>query len=128
MPWDSRRTVPWKRLVTFEGMYAGLFGLFILAFNRKQAAGSLTALVVAVVVTTVVISVLWKFGWSPAFLKSRAELAQIRGARIAQRQAARAEKSGKPVAAPDRYRPAPTKRTSAGPSNRPRRTRDTRKR
>ena len=130
MPWDSSRRVPWKRLFTFELMYAGLFAAFILLFQRKQVVGSLTALVVAVVVTTIAISTLWKFGWTPAFLKSRGELQAIRAERIAQRQAARAVKAGKPVPSVtvDRSRPAPTKRTSTGPTNRPRRTRDTRKR
>jgi type II secretory pathway pseudopilin PulG len=111
-------------------MYAGLFAAFVLLFQRKQVLGSLTALVVAVVVTTVAISVLWKFGWSPAFLKNRAELQAIRAERIAQRQASRAAKAGKPLPSttPDRSRPAPTKRTSTGATNRPRRTRDNRKR
>ena len=130
MPWDRSRRVPWKRLFTFELMYAGLFAAFVLLFQRKQVLGSLTALVVAVAVTTVAISVLWKFGWSPAFLKNRAELQAIRAERIAQRQAARAAKAGKPLPSttPDRSRPAPTKRTSTGATNRPRRTRDNRKR
>jgi hypothetical protein len=123
--------VPWKRLFTFELMYAGLFAAFVLLFQRKQVVGSLTALVVAVVATTIAISVLWKFGWSPAFLKNRSELQAIRAERIAQRQAARAVKAGKPVpttSSVDRSRPAPTKRTSTGATNRPRRTRDKRKR
>ena len=76
MPWDSSRRVPWKRLLTFEGMYAGLFAAFLVVFERKnnQMAGGLIALGVAVVATTVLISVFWKFGWNPAFLKSRLEL------------------------------------------------------
>ena len=79
MPWDSSRRVPWKRLLTFEGMYAGLFAAFLVVFERKnnQMAGGLIALGVAVVATTVLISVFWKFGWNPAFLKSRLELQQI---------------------------------------------------
>ena len=68
MPWDSSRRVPWKRLLTFEGMYAGLFAAFLVVFERKnnQMAGGLIALGVAVVATTVLISVFWKFGWNPA--------------------------------------------------------------
>ena len=93
-----------------------------------QIASALTALGAAVVITTGVIIVLYKFGWDPAFLKSRDELAQVRADRIAARQRARAVKAGKPEPAPERYRPAPTKRTSTGATNRQRRTRDTRKR
>lgn len=130
MAWNRNRPVPWKRLFTFELIYAGLFAAFVVLFERDQVTSALSALLVAVVATTVLIAVLWKFGWNPAFLRSRAELAQIRAQRIAQRQAARAKKSGKPVqaAAPERNRPAPTRRTSTGATNRPRRTRDNRKR
>jgi len=128
VPWNPRRVFPWKRLATFEAMYAGLFAAFVLIFQRTKPTGSLIALGGAVVLTTVAIYVLFKFGWDPAFLKSRTDLAQIRADRIAARQAARDRKAGKPAPAPERYRPAPTKRTSAGPTNRPRRTRDQRKR
>lgn len=130
MAWNRNRPVPWKRLFTFELIYAGLFAAFVVLFERDQVTSALSALLVAVVATTVLIAVLWKFGWNPAFLRSRTELAQIRAQRIAQRQAARAQKSGKPVqsAAPERNRPAPTRRTSTGATNRPRRTRDNRKR
>jgi len=128
--WNRNRPVPWKRLFTFELIYAGLFAAFVVLFERDQVTSALSALLVAVVATTVLIAVLWKFGWNPAFLRSRTELAQIRAQRIAQRQAARAKKSGKPAqaAAPERARPAPTRRTSTGATNRPRRTRDNRKR
>lgn len=130
MPWDKTRRVPWKRLFTFEGMYAGLFAAFVLLFQRKndQLVSSFVALGVAVVATTVLISVFYKFGWSPAFLRSRSELQAIRAERVAQRQAARAARSGKTAREPERYRPAPTKRTSTGATNRPRRTRNNRKR
>lgn len=130
MAWNRNRPVPWKRLFTFELIYAGLFAAFVVLFERDQVTSALSALLVAVVATTVLIAVLWKFGWNPAFLRSRTELAQIRAQRIAQRQAARAKKSGKPApaAAPERSRPAPTRRTSTGATNRPRRTRDNRKR
>lgn len=133
MPWDHSRRVPWKRLFTFEAMYAGLFAAFVLLFQRKndQVVSSLVALGVAVGATTILISVFYKFGWNPAFLRTRAELQAIRAERISQRQAARAARSkGGSTATPEpeRYRPAPTKRTSTGPTNRQRRTRDTRKR
>ena len=128
MPWDRKRPLPWKRLLTFEGAYVGLFGAFVLLFQRSNVTSSLVALLVAVVATTILITVFWKFGWTPAFLRSKSELAQVRADRIAQRQAARAQKSGNATPEPERYRPAPTRRTSTGATNRQRRTRDTRKR
>lgn len=128
MPWNSQRVVPWKRLLTFELAYVGLFAAFLLVFQRDNIVASLVALGVAIVVTTVAISTLYKFGWDPAFLKSRGELAAVREERIRARQAAKARKQGRPAPEPERYRPAPTRRTSAGATNRPRRTTKTRKR
>lgn len=130
MPWDRSRRVPWKRLFTFEAMYAGLFAAFVLLFQREtgQVASSLIALGVAVVATTVLISVFYKYGWNPAFLRTRSELQAIRAERVAQRQAARATRTGGAAPEPERSRPAPTKRTSTGATNRQRRTRDNRKR
>lgn len=128
MPWNPERKLPWKRLAIFEGMYVALFALFVVMFQSKQLGSALGALAVAVVITTIVIIVCYKFGWDPAFLKSRDELAAVRAERIAARQRARAAKAGKPTPAAERYRPAPTKRTSTGATNRQRRTRSSRKR
>lgn len=128
MPWNSQRVVPWKRLLTFELAYVGLFAAFLIVFQRDNILGSLVALGVAVVLTTVAISVLYKFGWDPAFLKTRTELAAVRAERVRARQAAKARKQGKPAPEPERYRPAPTRRTSTGATNRPRRTTKTRRR
>ncbi len=128
MPWKSDRVVPWRRLLTFELAYVGLFAAFLLVFQRSNIVSSLVALGVAIVVTTALISVLYKFGWDPAFLKTRGELAAVRAERIRAREAARAQKKGRPAPEPERYRPAPTRRTSTGSTNRPRRTTKTRKR
>ena len=128
MPWNPDRVVPWKRLFTFELAYVGLFAAFLLVFQRDNVVSSLVALGVAVVVTTILISVLYKFGWDPAFLKTRGELATVREERIRARQAAKARKQGRPEPEPERSRPAPTRRTSTGATNRPRRTSKTRKR
>jgi hypothetical protein len=133
MPWDQSRPIPWKRILTFEAVYLGLFAVFVLIFQSDKVAGAIVPMIFAAALTTVALVALIKFGYQPNWLKSRAEMAEIRAQKIAARQAMRAQKSGKPgkaasSAAPDRYRPAPTKRTSTGPTNRPRRTNKTRKR
>ena len=129
MPWDQSRPVPWKRLLTFESIYVGIFAVFVLVVQRDKAGSAITSIGFAVVVTTVVMYALIKFGYHPNWLRSRAEMGEIRAEKAAARQATKAVKSGKPQPNADlRYRPAPTRRTSAGPNNQPRRTRDTRKR
>jgi hypothetical protein len=128
VPWNRHRALPWKRLLTFELAYVGLFAAFLAVFRRDDLASSAVAMGVAIVVTTIAIAVLYKFGWDPAFLKTRTELASVREERIRAREAARARKAGRPEPQPERYRPAPTKRTSTGATNRPRRTSKTRKR
>lgn len=132
MPWDQSRPVPWKRLLMFEGIYIGLFAGFILLVQRDQFAGAAASIGFAVVLTTIVLYALIKFGYHPNWLRSRAELAEIRAEKIAVRQAAKAEKSGRKAGTVTREvvreRPPPTRRTSTGATNRQRRTRATRKR
>ena len=128
MPWDQSRPVPWKRLFTFEAVYLGLFTAFVVFFQRDKIGSALAAMGFAAVVTTFALYALIKFGYQPNWLKSRQEMAAIRSEKIAARRSTKARKAGKPAPAQDRYRPAPTKRTSSGPNNRPRRTNQTRKR
>jgi hypothetical protein len=72
-------------------------------------------------------------------LKTKEQIAADRAAREEARTAAKAERSskgaggkkstdGSAAATAPRAKPAPTRRTSTGPTNHPRRTRDTRKR
>ena len=128
MPWDQSRPVPWKRLLMFEAIYVGLFAAFVVVFQKNNVAGALSSIGFAVVLTTVVLYALLKFGYYPNWLRSRGELAEIRREKQAAREVVKARKAGKPAPTEERYRPAATRRTSTGPTNRPRRTRDTRKR
>ncbi len=129
MPWDQSRPVPWKRLLTFEAIYVGIFAGFVLIVQRDKIGSAVTSILFAVALTTILMYSLIKFGYHPNWLRSRAEMAAARSEKMAARRAMKAAKSGKPPPRTDvRDRPAPTKRTSAGPNNQPRRTRDTRKR
>ena len=130
--------MPWKKLLTFVGIYSLIvFGLFAV-LKPSQMLQSLPQLLFGAGVALGVMVILTKFGWEPTVLKSKTELAATR----AEREAARvAKKSGAGKAAggagkkdaaeavdAPRPKPPPTKRTTPGPTNNPRRTRDTRKR
>jgi hypothetical protein len=139
--WDRDRPVPWKRLFTFVGIYSLIvFGLFAI-LQPDRMLQSLPGLVFGAGVALTIMAVLSKFGWQPTMLKSKEQIAADRAAREEARVAAKAERSskgggtkktgtddGSPVATAPRPKPAPTRRTSTGSTNYPRRTRDTRKR
>jgi flagellar biosynthesis/type III secretory pathway M-ring protein FliF/YscJ len=130
--------VPWKRLFTFVGIYSLIvFGLFAV-LKPDQMLRSLPGLVFGALVALMVMALLTKFGWQPTMLKSRAQMAEQRAQQQAERDARKSTRapSGKAASAGSggdaegapRAKPAPTKRTTPGPTNNPRRTRSTRKR
>jgi hypothetical protein len=131
MAWDPARPVPWKRLFTFVIIYSLIvLGVFSL-LRPTQIVQSIPGVVFGAVVAVGIMAVLTKFGWNPTMLKSRAEIAEARAERAAAKARpatpSRAASSTTPTEGP-RPKPAPTKRTSTGPTNNPRRTRGTRKR
>ena len=128
--------MPWKRLLTFVGIYSLIvFGLFAV-LKPSQMLQSLPQLAFGAAVALGVMVILTKFGWEPTMLKSKADLAAARAERDAARAAGKsgAGKAGKAgtddavAAEAPRPKPPPTKRTTPGATNNPRRTRDTRKR
>ena len=130
--------MPWKRLFTFVGIYSLIvFGLFAV-LKPDQMLRSLPGLLFGALVALMVMAVLTKFGWQPTMLKSRAQMAEQRAQQQAEREARKSSRapSGKATAAGSgsddegapRPKPPPTKRTTPGPTNNPRRTRATRKR
>lgn len=119
MAWDATRPVPWARLTKEWAIYAVLMTVVFLALFRDSVSwGSAVGLAISLPMYLVLGAVLAKFGYQ------RASLKQIRSQRAAAPSLSRTE----PTRPAERHRPAPTKRTSTGPSQRPRRTRDTRKR
>ncbi len=147
MAWDRNRPVPWKRLFTFVGIYSlVVFGLFAI-LQPDRMLQSFPGLAFGAGVAVAVMAILSKFGWQPTMLKSKDQIAADRAAREGARATAKAERSAKgssksgktgkgttgtdaevPTVSPPRAKPAPTRRTSTGATNHPRRTRDTRKR
>ena len=126
MAWDSTRPVPWKRLSVYLGIYAVAMIVITPLVSNDGFAGVLPSLLFGLVVATAVLVLLVKFGWNPPILNSRAQNEALRAERVAARSTsstATTSTSGGP-----RDKPAPTKRTSTGHSQHPRRTTKTRKR
>lgn len=108
MAWDSTRPVPWKRLL-IEWAVIGIVIAAVSYFGtNNHRAESYISIFLAGFVYLAVGAVLAKFGYA------RKSLKQIRTETTA-RQAA--SNTASPTI---RARPAPTSRTSTGPSNRPR--------
>jgi hypothetical protein len=137
---DAARPVPWKRLLTFIAIYSMIvLGLFAI-IRPSQVARSLPGVVVGGTVALCLMAILTKFGWNPTMLRSRDEIAEARAQRAAAKAKPAPSSSGKSAGrsstadavenADDgpRAKPPPTKRTSTGATNNPRRTRATRKR
>ena len=130
MAWDSSRPVPWKRLSVYLGIYAVAMLVITPLVTDDGLAGALPGLLFGLVLATAVLVVMAKFGWSPPILNSRAENDALRAQRAAARSAPSTSGSSASsgAAGSQREKPAPTKRTSTGPSQHPRRTTKTRKR
>jgi hypothetical protein len=116
MAWDSRRTVPWKRLTIEYLVFAAVMVAVVGITKRSQLNGQF-------MVTIVFVSILWigfgavlaKFGYQRKTLKQARAESEARAAAKAAAASARAGGGPAGAAAP-RPRPAPTKRTSTGPS------------
>jgi hypothetical protein len=107
MAWDSKRPVPWKRLVREWLVYAVImvtvFGLF---FRSSVNAGSAIGLVASLPMYLVVGTVLAKLGYQRQSLRRPA--------------VSDAPAGGDTSSSTVRTRPAPTRRTSTGRSQHPR--------
>lgn len=128
MAWDSSRPVPWKRLFTFVAIYAAIIVAITALTSRDRFAAALPGLAVGVILATAVMVAMTKLGWTLPMLRSREEIAQIRAEKSAAKAPPEASSSAADPGATRRERPAPTKRTSTGHSQHPRRTTKTRRR
>jgi len=109
MAWDASRRVPWRRLLgEWLVVTVVIAALFALVFHVDKAE-SYVGLLIGGVMYVAIAALLAKFGYQRATLKD------LRAAP----SAATAERTGTPTARP---KPAPTRRTSTGPSQRPNRS------
>jgi Ca2+/Na+ antiporter len=108
--WDANRPVPWKRLFREAAIFLVIGAVAMLVFVKNVKPSTFLGLLIGMVFYVGFVAVLSKFGY---------ERQSIREAR-AQRQAVAAAAAAPPEGA--KARPAPTKRTSTGPSQRPNRS------
>jgi hypothetical protein len=108
--WDATRPVPWKRLLKEWLIYAGIMGVILTVVFRDggRLLPILGGLLVSGPIYLAFGAVLAKFGYQ------RKTLAEMGTPRASSGGGAAG------AAASSRARPAPTRRTSTGPRNRPR--------
>jgi len=108
--WDANRPVPWKRLMREAAIFLVVGSLAMAIFVKHPQVGTFVGLFIGMVFYVGFVAVLSKFGF---------ERQSIREARARREALATAPSASVPGAKP---RPAPTKRTSTGPSQRPNRS------
>ncbi len=106
--WDASRPVPWPRLMREWMIYAGIMTvIFLLFFRSGNLIGIIGGLLASGPLYLGFGYLLAKFGYQRKTLKE-----------LRTPQAAAGRQSSSSVA-DDRPKPAPTRRTSAGPNRRP---------
>jgi hypothetical protein len=107
MAWDSSRSVPWQRLVREWLIYAAIMvAVFLLLFRGDNPVALIAGVLASGPLYLAFGYVLAKFGYQ------RKTLADLR--------TPRAQPSAQATSSLERPPPAPTRRTSRGPSNNPR--------
>ena len=112
MAWDSSRPVPWNRLMKEAAIFLVLGAVIFSLLIKDTKPSSYVGLVIGMGIYIAFSVVLAKFGYTRETMKqNRARQMAARQ----QRQGGRAAASS-PMSRP---KPPPTRRTSTGPSNRP---------
>ena len=116
MAWDANRPVPWQRLLREGAVFLVIGALAMLFLVKHPQPSSFVGLLIGMLFYVGFVAVLSKFGY---------ERQSMREAREKRRAIA-----STPVATSQvtRQRPAPTRRTSTGPSQRPNRSTKKRRR
>src|SRR6185312_9506441 len=110
MAWDSSRPVPWNRLLREAAIFLVLGAVIFAIFIKNTTVGSYVGLIIGMGLYVGFSIVLAKFGYTRETMK------QNRARQTSARQSARSSPAATPMSRP---KPPPTKRTSTGPSNRP---------
>ena len=117
MAWDANRPIPWKRLIREAIIFVVIGALAIMILVPDPKPSSFLGLVIGMVFYVGFVAVLSKFGY---------QRQSVREAREKRRAAGAAATVVSQAAT--RQRPAPTRRTSTGPSQRPNRSTKKRRR
>jgi hypothetical protein len=117
MAWDSSRPVPWTRLMREWVIYAVFMALVFAVFFSDNILGALTGLLVSGPLYLALGAALAKLGYQRKTIK---ELRSQRSEPSTSTSSTSSTSTSSRSSAPERARPAPTRRTSTGPSQRPR--------
>ena len=116
MAWDANRPIPWKRLLREATIFIVIGALAITFLVKHPKPSDFLGLVIGMVFYVGFVAVLSKFGY---------QRQSIREARERRRKIVATPAAAAPAT---RQRPAPTRRTSTGPSQRPNRSTKKRRR
>jgi uncharacterized protein YacL len=117
MAWDSKRPVPWKKLLRLIGLFVVLFNV-ILYFTAKGTynLGTFGVTLFSAALYLLFAVVMAKFGMDPITQRERRieAMAAKRAEKAAEKAAGPGAAKGKKTAVADRPRPPATSRTNAG--------------
>jgi hypothetical protein len=116
LAWDANRPIPWRRLLREATIFVVLGAAAIAFLVKHPKPGDFLGLLIGMFFYVSFVAVLSKFGY---------QRQSVREAREKRRTVAAAPTV---AATGSRQRPAPTKRTSTGPSQRPNRSTKKRRR
>ena len=123
LAWDANRPVPWRRLLREAGIFIVVGALAIAFIVKHPKPSDFFGLVIGMFFYIAFVAVLSKFGYQRLSVREAREKRAAATAPDAQKVAA--TETGTAGARP---RPAPTRRTSTGPSQRPNRSTKKRRR
>jgi Ca2+/Na+ antiporter len=116
LAWDANRPIPWRRVLREAVIFLVVGSLAMVFLVDKPEVSSFVGLVIGMIFYVVFVAVLAKFGYQRQSIREARE----------NRRALTATPTATAQAA--RQRPAPTRRTSTGPSQRPNRSTKKRRR
>jgi hypothetical protein len=115
--WDANRPIPWRRLGREAAIFLVIGAIALTLLVKKRDPGNYVGLVLGMIFYVGFVAILAKFGYQRQSFRQARERRRAAPARAAATSAA-----------PVRQRPAPTRRTSTGPSQRPNRSTKKRRR
>ncbi len=116
MAWDANRPIPWRRLMREAAIFLVIGGVALTLLVKHKQPGTYLGLVIGMIFYVGFVAILSKFGYQRQSIREARE----------RRQAVAATPTVS--AQTGRQRPAPTRRTSTGPSQRPNRSTKKRRR
>ena len=114
MAWDSTRTVNWRRLTREWVVYAVVMAaVFVILLRDNVTAGSVVGLAASFPMYLIFGAVLAKMGYQR---KTLSDLRRETPARTSRSSRQSSSSTNASTSQPNRSRPAPTSRTTTGPS------------